>query len=184
MVPWMMKRIRRVGQRLVLSALGGLIWLLLTAQTALDAFLLGAVFSFAILFITDAVHFPIRWRRLPEQIWAGLVYLVTISRDIFLSSVDVARRVLSRDMRLRPGIVAVPTQVDDELIAALSAHSITITPGELVVDFDGNKTMYVHCLDVNVTDANGGTAQTRRVKLFSRILGRPVPPAPQEAARE
>jgi multicomponent Na+:H+ antiporter subunit E len=99
---------------------------------------------------------------------------VTLGHDIWLSSVDVARRVLNPDMPLNPGILRVDTQDEDEsdITAAFSAHGITITPGELVVDFDGSLTMYVHCLDMEESAKHAVAAQARRLKLLRRIIGR------------
>jgi multicomponent Na+:H+ antiporter subunit E len=66
----------------------------------------------------------------------------------------------------------VPTQDETHSasIAALSAHAITITPGELVVDFDGAKVMYVHCLDTEATSKTADPAQAARLKLLRRVL--------------
>ena len=56
--------------------------------------------------------------------------------------------------------------------SAFSAHGITITPGELVIDFDGSRAMYVHCLDVEASAASAPGAQAKRLKLLRRIAGR------------
>ena len=60
---------------------------------------------------------------------------------------------------------------ENDVIAAFSAHGITITPGELVVDFDGARTMFVHCLDVEASAQSAPAAQAKRLQLLRRILG-------------
>jgi len=99
--------------------------------------------------------------------------------DILVSGVDVAKRVLypGKDLPINPDIVPVFTQDEtrDPIISAMSAHSITITPGQLVVDFDEDDergvVMYVHALDIDECSDTLAPEQTRRMKLFKRILG-------------
>lgn len=57
-------------------------------------------------------------------------------------------------------------------MAALSAHGITVAPGELVVDFEDSHIMLVHCLDAEEAAKSIFEAQARRLRLFERILGR------------
>ncbi len=151
-----------------------IVWMILTASVSIGSFLVGFLLGFAILFglKLDTIH--INAGRLPGQIMAFVVYTVTLMRDIWMSSVDVAKRVLNPKMPMNPGIIAVPTQDPDEsdVTAAISAHGITITPGELVVDFDGSHTMYVHALDVDASAQNADGAQTKRLKLLRRMMGK------------
>jgi multicomponent Na+:H+ antiporter subunit E len=150
------------------------VWMLLTSSLTPDSFLVGWLVGFAILFTMRVQNAAIRPRRLPSQILALAVYSVTLARDIFLSSIDVARRVLDPDLPLNAGIIAVPTQCpeESEVCAAFSAHGITITPGELVVDFEGAHTMYVHCLDVEASGKTAHEAQARRMAMLRRIQGK------------
>lgn len=158
-------------QLLILALPFALLWVFMTDRLTLDSFMVGYVLSTAILLALGGQNIKISLRRLPKQCAALLIYLLVLSRDIFLSAFDVARRVLAPRIPLATGILLVPTQDDDAVIAALSAHSITITPGELVVDFKGTENMYVHCLDVYKSAEKLHIAQTQRVALFRRILG-------------
>ncbi|MBI1277024.1 MAG: hypothetical protein GC179_02740 [Anaerolineaceae bacterium] len=151
-----------------------IIWMMLTENPSIGGFVVGFVIGFAILYSLKLENIKINARRLPNQMLALIVYTVTLARDIWNCSVDVAKRVLNPSMPLNPGIIAVRTQDPDEsdFTAAFSAHGITITPGELVVDFDGSHTMYVHCLDVEASSQNADAAQLKRLKLLRRIIGR------------
>jgi multicomponent Na+:H+ antiporter subunit E len=153
-----------------------LLWMMLTSNVSFSSFGVGYVISLAVMLLVHSERKQFQWRHLPNQVWAFVVYTVTLGRDIVLSSVDVSRRVLQRDMPLSPGIIAVATQDadEDEVIAAFSAHGITLTPGELVLDFDGSHTLYVHCIDVDASTQNAPPAQTKRLRLLKQILGRPV----------
>lgn len=151
-----------------------IVWMILTASISIGSFLVGFLLGFAILFGLKMNTIHINGRRIPRQLVAFVVYTVTLLRDIWMCSVDVAKRVLNPKMPMNPGIIAVPTQDPDEgdFTAAFSAHGITITPGELVVDFDDSHTMYVHCLDVEASAQNADGAQTKRLKLLRRIIGK------------
>jgi multicomponent Na+:H+ antiporter subunit E len=150
-----------------------LTWLALTAtDRPLESFGVGYVIGVLLLVVLRVHTVKLEARRLPSQGWAVLQYSALLCRDIWLSAMDVARRVLDPKLPLKLGIIAVPTGEDDEVIAAFSAHGITITPGELVVDFDGRETMYVHCLDVEASAASAPTAQAKRAALLRRVLGK------------
>ncbi len=149
------------------------LWMIVSGSISLDSLLVGYVLGVAILLVMRVENIQISWRRLPDQIAAFLVYTFTLARDIVLSSLDVARRVLDPELPLNPGRISVSTQDDTEndFIGAFSAHGITITPGELVVDFEDDRTMLVHCLDVEASAKTAERAQTRRLHLLRRIKG-------------
>jgi len=161
-------------EAVVLAVPLAVVWMIVTAKVTLDSFAVGSVLGLAIILLFRSQSMTLNWRRLPSQVWAFTVYMLTLCRDIWLSSVDVTRRVLHPDLPLKPGILRVPTQDphESEVVAAFSAHGITITPGELVVDFEDKHTMFVHCLDVEASNQSAHTAQAQRLKLLNRILGR------------
>jgi len=151
-----------------------LLWMIISGSVSLGGFGVGYALAFAVLYLMKTENIQIDWRKLPDQLAAFCVYIVTLLRDIWLSSMDVLKRVLDPDMPMNPGMIAVPTQDESEsdFIAAFSAHGITITPGELVVDFEGKHTMYVHCLDVEASGQSAHRAQTKRLTLLRRIEGK------------
>jgi multicomponent Na+:H+ antiporter subunit E len=163
-----------MGFYAVLAIPVALFWMLVTSRISLESFVLGYVFGLAALLLLRPQRTAIRWQQLPGQILALIMYTLVLMRDITLSGIDVARRVLSPSMPLNPGIIAVETQDEKQspLIAALSADVITLTPGELVVEVEGNRILYVHCLDVEASAMNAPRQQAQRLKLFKRILGR------------
>jgi multicomponent Na+:H+ antiporter subunit E len=150
------------------------IWMITTSSLNPGSFLVGFALSFAILLMLKLEKVEINYRRLPDQLVALVIYTLTLGRDIWMSSVDVAKRVLNPNLPMNPGIITVYTQDEEpsDFTAAFSAHGITITPGELVVDFDGSHTMYVHCLDTEASSNNAPAAQSKRLKLLRRIVGK------------
>lgn len=158
---------------LLLALPCAVVWVVVTANTTLDSLLVGWLLGVALLLLVRTERRTVHWKRLPDQILAFFIYSVTLGRDIVYCSLDVAKRVTKREMPINPGILAVATQdlSENDVITAFSAHGITITPGELVLDFDGAQMMYVHCLDVEASAQSADGAQTKRLRLLKRIIG-------------
>jgi multicomponent K+:H+ antiporter subunit E len=150
------------------------IWVVIVGQATLELFIIGLIVGLALAIVLRFPVFPVRWQRLPGQFAALLGYILMLFWDIFLSGIDVSRRVLAPNMRLKPGIIAVTTQDPERspIILALSADYISLTPGELVVEVEDNHRMYVHCLDVEVSAGGADEAQARRLSLLERMMGR------------
>ncbi|MBI1256708.1 MAG: hypothetical protein GC204_04505 [Chloroflexi bacterium] len=158
---------------LLLAVPFAIVWMVITSNVSLGSFLVGGLLGTAVLLLIRSERPTIQWRKLPDQVVALVVYTATLGLDVIKCSIDVAKRVLQPNMPINPGILAVPTQDMDEndIIAAFSAHGITITPGELVLDFDGARTMFVHCLDVEASAQSAPGAQSKRLLLLKRIMG-------------
>lgn len=150
-----------------------LFWMILVGRAEIASFIIGYVLAFVVMLLIRP-RIRVHPARLPGQLVMLVIYSVVLFRDIVLSSIDVTRRVLDPRMPLKQGIIAVNTQDDaeDGLAAALSAHGITITPGELVVAFEDRHTMYVHCLDIEDSAPRLDTDQAKRLFMLKRILGR------------
>jgi multicomponent Na+:H+ antiporter subunit E len=159
-----------------LSLVMALIWMALSNQINLAGFVLGYVVGFAILYGVwgrSKGRHGIRFA--PSLFLYSLLFLGYLLLDILLSGTDVARRVLRRKMPINPGIVRyrLPEEVQDSLFIGIAADAITITPGELVVDFDpeDSNTLFIHSLDVEQTRATIEEAQARRSRYIHRLLG-------------
>ena len=109
-------------------------------------------------------------RRLPAAIWAAVRYIAILIVDVVKSGIVVARIVLDPALPIRPGIVAIASGCDSELGAALSAHALSITPGELVIGIDEDGVMYTHCLDATHSAEYVAEAQAMRRDLLSEIF--------------
>lgn len=108
-------------------------------------------------------------RRLPAAIIALAIYVPRLIVDIIKCGVTVAGFILDPKLPIRPGIVAVKSGGND-VVTALSAHAITITPGEQVLEIGDDGTMYTHCLDAVSSGAGADTAQTARRELLEKIF--------------
>ncbi len=101
--------------------------------------------------------------------WYGICLCVAFARDLVLSSVAVARVVLSRDAATLPRFVSVPLEAGySDLEIALIANYITLTPGTLSVDVSPDRRrILVHCLDAG--DGGDGLCDDVRSGIAPRV---------------
>jgi len=142
---------------------------LMLAGFIVQELILGSVVSIALTFIlakyvnyTIDAKFPIRllvfiFAYIPLFIW-----------QLLLANIDVARRVLSPRIPLNPGFVRIKTDLEGDFAKLTLANSITLTPGTLSVDIDGDD-IYIHTVDVK-----GKTPEENRKNIsarFEKVLG-------------
>lgn len=147
-----------------------LLYVLLTGNGEVSNLVVGLLLAFGAAVVIRPSRYPMPWRRAPGALWAAGQYVLILLWDLAQSGVQVTRIVLSPSLPIAPGVVAIPSGCDSELATALSAHAITVTPGEMVVEIDADGTMYTHCL--NVADAADyvARAQVMRRELLQRIF--------------
>ena len=139
-------------KRIVLFIAAFALWLLLTHTLNWQSIAAGIVAAFIAalifggIFAKEAKKYfnPIRWFwficYLPIFIWACIK-----------ANLDVAYRVLSPWMPIKPGIVKIKTNLKSETAKTFLANTITMTPGTLSVDIDGQY-LYIHWIYVRATE--------------------------------
>lgn len=167
---------KKLTSYVILAVPFGVLWIILTNQVSLESFLIGAVLSIPIVRLgerSEGITLTFDVTKLPQHVFAFFVYSVFMLWQVFVSGLDVTLRIL-RLRPIRPGIIAleIGDETHNEYIAGASAHSITITPGEMVVNYDPDCcVMYVHCIDIEKSQRTMQSAQAHRVSFFRRILG-------------
>lgn len=134
----------------LLNLLLALVWMGVTGVGTFVNLVFGLVIGFAALWLTREIWGDTRYfRRLPLIVRLLLLFLY----ELVLSSLRVARDVLKPRMTFRPGIVAVPIDLKDDLQITMLANLITLTPGTMSVDVsDDRKHIYVHAMDIGDRD--------------------------------
>jgi multicomponent Na+:H+ antiporter subunit E len=96
---------------------------------------------------------PLTWISAPRR-WPALAALLwELTWQLVKQNITLSIRVLRPRLSIRPGIVAVPTSVRDDVALTLLGSLITLTPDTVVVDIDQqNGLMYVHWIDVQTTE--------------------------------
>lgn len=148
-----------------------LVYLALSGSAQPTNLIIGALLSvgLALLMPKRDLQF-VTIKRFPQFLWAGIRYFFVVAWDVIRGGISTARIVLDPNLPINPGIIAIPSGSKTELGTALSAHSITLSPGELVVAMDDEGLMYTHCLNVDESEKYVEQAQSLRRNLLSKMF--------------
>jgi len=126
-------------------------WVMLTLRTDLDGMvqelIAGGLIAIAVGIFLSGI--------LPEAGGASPIvrmlkfpiYLLILFKEMIKANFDVAYRVLHPKMPIRPGIVEVTPDIESDMGKLILAHSITLTPGTLSMDYIDEK-LYIHWINV------------------------------------
>lgn len=143
----------------MLSASLWAIWLLLNNTLDPAHMVLGAVLALAIPLYAGRL-----WPERPRPRRPGMVLRLGLAVlwDIVLSNLEVARRVLGPEARLRPGFVWLPLAVRDPYAIATLAGIITLTPGTLSAELSPDRRhLLIHALHLEDPEALVSTIKAR-----------------------
>lgn len=150
-----------------------LLWVAVTGRVNWESLFVGYVIGVLTLLALNLVGLRFHGRFTPRQMIALVRYSGLLLWNGIVSSVHVARMLMRPKIELKTGILALKTgdTTPEQRLAALSAHGLNMTPGELVIDFDDDGTLYVHCLDLETSRSLLESEQQERLKLLREILG-------------
>lgn len=145
-----------------------LFWVLLNGSLAADVLIVGAIASALIaVFFRGHLGWFSELRLTPQALATTVAYILFYLRELVKSNVNVAAIVLSPALPVKPGIVTVRTKLKSSMGRMLLANSITLTPGTLTVDIDGDE-LHIHWVTVDSPDIEGATQAI--VSGFERYL--------------
>jgi len=125
------------------------IWIALTLSFSNQELITGFVVSFTIAYIYTTNYKSINKFRFSPIVY--LQYLVIFIKNLILSNIDVAKRVIDPKLPINPGIVEIKTNLKEDYKKLILANSITLTPGTITMDVQGDS-MFIHWIDVKTTD--------------------------------
>ena len=145
------------------------LWLLLTASLDPAELIAGLLVALVVTLISRP-HLAIfdGLRLTPAAIPAFIAYLAVFTVALVRANLDMARRVLSPTLPLRPALVEVKTELTSPLGRLILANSITLTPGTLSVDVTG-QTLLIHWIDAP-PDVDIDSATETISRQFERTL--------------
>jgi len=149
---------------------GFLLWLLLTMTVNLDHLIVGVivVLSGTVIFGGYFTDKPLKLLQPHRWVWF-IVYIPVFIWYMIKANLDVAYRVLHPQMPLKPGIVKIKTSLKTNTAKVFLANSITLTPGTMTCDIDGDY-LYIHWIWVESTDID--RASQIIAQKFERFLRR------------
>lgn len=143
------------------------LWLIL-AGTARDEILVGLAAAVVVsLIFLPRLQILAGIRLTPKALFTLPVYLIIFLVALAKSTWDVARRVVSPSLPINPGIVKVKTRLRSPLGRIVLANSITLTPGTMTVEMEGED-LYIHWIDIQSDDVDGATRKI--VSGFEKYL--------------
>lgn len=150
-----------------------IVWVAVTGKTSLDSFGLGYVIGLGVIWLMERMDIRFTGVKSLDRIVALLTYVVTILWTSFVSSLHVARMVLRPKIELKTGVVRLNTGdlSESQILTALSAHGINMTPGEMVIEIADGGDLYIHCIDLEESRPVIEQQQAKRLKLLRRIVG-------------
>lgn len=102
----------------------------------------------------------------PGRIPALLAYLLTLGWTIVAAALQVARMVLDPRLPVDPVTITHRTSLTRDVSKVALANSLTLTPGTLAVDVEGD-TFHVHCLEAGfAAPLVTGKLETRVARVF------------------
>lgn len=141
-----------------------LIWCFLQGDLSLKSLTVGYGLGALIMYVfsrffDEAIYF--------RKLWLSLQLIAFFLKELVVANWAVARLVIRPRLRVRPGIIAFPLELEGDLEITLLANLITLTPGTLSVDLSPDrKTLYIHTLDIEDAEE-----EKRKIKQgFERYL--------------
>ena len=108
-------------------------------------------------------------RLTPKKFLYFIVYIPVFFWEMIKANFDVAYRVLHPRMPINPGVVLIKTGLKSDSGKLALANSITLTPGTLTMDVEGEG-MLIHWINVKSTDTEEATRMIS--EKFERYLKR------------
>jgi multicomponent Na+:H+ antiporter subunit E len=125
----------------LLLALG---WCAVVGSFTLVDLAVGFVVGYLTLWLVRPLYWPTRYFERFLLLPAQVLYFL---RELVVSSLRVAWDVITPPVYSRPGIVAVPLDLQGEVEITMLANLVSLTPGTLSLEVsDDRKTLYVHAI--------------------------------------
>lgn len=141
-----------MGRRIAYFVLGFAVWMLLVYTFHYQEVIagIGVALLTAVLF---GKYLPVEPSRLlsPVRWFWLLAYIPVFAYMCLKCNIDVALRVLSPGLQLKPGIVKIRTSLKSDIARVFLANSITLTPGTMTVELKDD-VLYIHWIEVGSTD--------------------------------
>lgn len=136
-----------------------LFWLMLSGKLDTDVLIVGSVTSLLIAVLyRNGLSFFTEFRFTPVAILTGFLYYGYFFKELFKSNLKLALIVLRPALPINPAIVKVRTKLKSRMGRLMLANSITLTPGTLSVELDG-EWLYVHWVRMETDDIEEATAR-------------------------
>ncbi|MFC4323463.1 Na+/H+ antiporter subunit E [Litchfieldia salsa] len=155
--------------QLLLNIFLAFIWMFLGNSFTVGSLFGGYLIGLLMIFMMRR-FFPQRFYL--SNVIAVIKLLFIFIKELILSNIEILKIILKPKLDIRPGIFALPTELEKDWEITTLANLITLTPGTLVLEIsDDRKTLYIHAMDLkNVQESIDSIKNTfeKAIKEVSR----------------
>lgn len=116
-------------------------WLLLSASLHWQHLMVGILLSAVVTAVWSQIKIGDGVRRTSftaKQLFLMIYYLLCLAWEVLKANIMVAFIVLNPRLPISPGLVIIRNELKHDLMRVLYANSITLTPGTITVDLQGD----------------------------------------------
>ena len=144
------------------------IWLLLNNSLANPVLISGVITALILgVLLYRYSEYLADIRLTPKALLYSVAYAMVFLKELFMSNLDMAYRVLAPSLPIKPGIVEVKTRLQSKIGRLVLANSITLTPGTFTVDIIDNS-LFIHWINVKSEETSKNTESI--VRKFEKYL--------------
>ncbi|MFA6939378.1 MAG: Na+/H+ antiporter subunit E [Clostridiaceae bacterium] len=128
-------------------------WLFYTGSFDVEELTVGVIVSILVAVFCSAFFIQNEpfWLFKSDRMLTFIKFIPIYIVELVKANWDVAKRSLSKDININPGIVKISTELKSDYGLAMLSNCITLTPGTItmeVTEEDGKSYMYIHWIDV------------------------------------
>ncbi len=147
-----------------------LAWSALTAEFSAFNLLGGFALGWMVLWFIQPLYG--RDNKYFRKPWLTAALIVRFVFELLVSSLRVAWEILTIKSYSRPGIIAVPLDVETDMQILLLGNYISLTPGSLMLDIsEDRKTLYLHSMFAGDPDKVRASIKNGIEKRILEITG-------------
>lgn len=133
--------------RFLANILLAIIWVAVTGNFNPGNVLFGFFLSFFLLWVVTRESGNIHYFKLVPRVISFFIFFLY---ELIKANIQVAYEVMTPNLNMKPGIVALPLDVKSDFGITMLANLITLTPGTLSLDVsEDRKFMYVHSMYIH-----------------------------------
>ncbi|WP_316860153.1 Na+/H+ antiporter subunit E [uncultured Cohaesibacter sp.] len=140
------------------------VWLLLNGSIAPQPIIVGVVVAGLLTILLRDPRKPSKmsllsgYRFCPASILATIIFFLVFLKALVKANLQMAALVLSPKLPVKPAIVRIQTRLTNPVARLILANSITLTPGTLTVEMDG-QWLYIHWVVAETTDLESASRE-------------------------
>lgn len=133
-------------KQILLNLTVAFVWMFFFDSWTFNMFFIGYAIGLALIYVLhNFMKEPFYFRK----VIAVIKLLLLFMKELILSSWEVLKQIMRPTIAIRPGIIAVPTELRSDWEMAAFALLITLTPGTLALEVSPEQdTLYIHAMDI------------------------------------